>query len=143
MIIREFVCNDIQQVIKISYNSLKEYYSPDFFINVWQVSPNGFLVAEEGGKVIGFVLSVMAGASTLRILMVCVRKGYRGKGIGSTLLNQITRKFENLKKVYLEVKVTNKKAIKLYKKHGFVIKEILHDFYPDGTDGYLMEKSLL
>jgi len=71
-----------------------------------------------------------------------VREGYRNKGIGSELLKHIIKKPGNVRKVRLEVKMSNKEAIKFYKKYGFVIKETLPDFYPDGTDAYLMEKSL-
>ncbi len=143
MRIREFKYEDIQQVMEVAYYALEEYYSPDFFINIWQVSPKGFLVAEDEGKIIGFVLGVIAEVGTLRILMICVKEGYRGRGIGSALLNSISNKFMGLRKIHLEVKVTNISAIRLYKKHGFVIKETLPDFYPDGTDGYLMEKLLM
>jgi len=143
MIVREFEYEDIQQIMEIAYYSLDDYYSPDFFINIWQVSPRGFLVAEEDGNIIGFVLGVISEASTLRILMICVREEYRRMGIGSTLLNKITNRFDGLRRIHLEVKVTNTDAIRLYRRHGFVIKKELPDFYPDGTDGYLMEKLLM
>ncbi len=143
MMIREFEYDDLQQIMEIVYSSLDDYYTPDFFINIWQASPDGFLVSEENGKIIGFILGVTTNISILRILMICVREGNRGRGIGSALLNYIPNKFGELKKVYLEAKVTNTDAISLYRKHGFVIKKEMPDFYPDGTDGYLMEKMLM
>lgn len=143
MMIREFEYGDIQHIMEIAYYSLEDYYSPDFFISIWQVSPEGFLVAEEGGEIVGFVLGVISDAATLRILMICVKREYRRMGIGSALLKGIVNRFEGLRKIHLEVKVTNTDAIRLYRKHGFTIKRELPDFYPDGTDGYLMEKLLM
>ncbi|RLF48216.1 MAG: ribosomal-protein-alanine N-acetyltransferase [Thermoplasmata archaeon] len=142
MIIREFEYEDLQQVMEIVYSSFEEYYTSDFFLTIWQASPDGFIVADDGEKIVGFVMGVMVDVETLRILMICVREGYRNKGIGSELLKHIIKKSGNVRKVRLEVKMSNKEAIKFYKKYGFVIKETLPDFYPDGTDAYLMEKSL-
>ncbi|HDH81975.1 MAG TPA: ribosomal-protein-alanine N-acetyltransferase [Thermoplasmatales archaeon] len=142
MIIREFEYEDLQQVMEIVYSSFEEYYTSDFFLTIWQASPDGFIVADDGEKIVGFVMGVMVDVETLRILMICVREGYRNKGIGSELLKHIIKKSGNVRKVRLEVKMSNKEAIRFYKKYGFVIKETLPDFYPDGTDAYLMEKSL-
>ena len=142
MIIREFGYEDLQQVMEIVYSSFEEYYTSDFFLTIWQASPDGFIVADDGEKIVGFVMGVMVDVETLRILMICVREGYRNKGIGSELLKHIIKKSGNVRKVRLEVKMSNKEAIRFYKKYGFVIKETLPDFYPDGTDAYLMEKSL-
>lgn len=142
MIIREFEYEDLQQVMEIVYSSFEEYYTSDFFLTIWQASPDGFIVADDGEKIVGFVMGVMVDVETLRILMICVRGGYRNKGIGSELLKHIIKKSGNVRKVRLEVKMSNKEAIRFYKKYGFVIKETLPDFYPDGTDAYLMEKSL-
>lgn len=142
MIIREFEYEDLQQVMEIVYSSFEEYYTSDFFLTIWQASPDGFIVADDGEKIVGFVMGVMVDVEILRILMICVREGYRNKGIGSELLKHIIKKSGNVRKVRLEVKITNKDAIKFYKKYGFVIKETIPDFYPDGTDAYLMEKSL-
>lgn len=142
MIVRDFEYGDLKQVMEIVYNSFEEYYTSDFFLSIWQASPEGFIVAEEGGKVVGFVMGVISEPGTIRILMICVREGYRNRGIGSELMSRIAKRFRNARKIRLEVKVTNKDAIRFYKKHGFVIKETLSEFYPDNQDGYLMEKLL-
>jgi len=142
MIIREFEYEDLQQVMEIVYSSFEEYYTSDFFLTIWQAAPDGFIVADDGEKIVGFVMGGMIDVETLRILMICVREGYRNRGIGSELLKYIIKKSGDARKVRLEVKITNKEAIKFYKKYGFVIKETIPDFYPDGTDAYLMEKSL-
>ncbi len=44
----------------------------------------------------------------------------------------------NSKKLTLEVKVDNIKAINLYKKLGFVTIKLLISYYLDGKDGFKM-----
>jgi Acetyltransferases len=57
-------------------------------------------------------------------LSIAVRNGYRGIGIGKFLMRkalEMTRKDKGIKIITLEVLVTNKIAIRLYKKMGFKI----------------------
>ena len=47
-----------------------------------------------------------------------------------------------MRKVRLEVRVSNKAAINLYKKHGFKIVYAIKNFYLNGEDAYVMMKNL-
>ena len=40
--------------------------------------------------------------------------------------------------IYLEVRTSNRSAIKMYEKLGFQIKSTLRAYYRDGEDAYLM-----
>ncbi len=141
MIIRKFQYEDLESVMRLAYSSLDEEYSPDFFLTIWEASPNGFMVAEEEG-IVGFILGVLTDTHSLRILMLCIEKSRRRRGIGTALIKALIQNFPRAGRIYLEVKVGNKGAIKFYEKLGFRIIDILPHFYNDGTDGYLMEKRL-
>jgi len=141
MIIRKFRYEDLEQVIRIAYSSLDDHYTPDFFLTLWEASPHGFIVAEEE-NILGFILGVLTDVHSLRILMLCVDEAHRRKGVGTALINAFIKKFPKVGRVYLEVKITNRVAIKFYEKLGFHIVDFLPHFYTDGTDGYLMEKRL-
>lgn len=141
MIIRKFRYEDLESVAMLAYSSFDEGYTPDFFLTIWDASPNGFIVAEEE-KIVGFILGVLTDIRSLRILMLCVEESKRRMGIGTALIKAILQNFPRVERVYLEVKVNNKGAIKFYEKLGFRIVDILPHFYTDGTDGYLMEKKL-
>lgn len=141
MRIRPFRHEDIDAVMHLVDRTLEDRYTPDFFLGLWEVAPQGFLVAEKAGKVVGFILGVLADVGTLRILMVCVAPEHRRQGIASTLLEQVTAVHQP-EVVCLEVKTSNAQAIRLYQRHGFVITEMLPDFYPDGSSAYRMEKRL-
>jgi ribosomal protein S18 acetylase RimI-like enzyme len=50
----------------------------------------------------------------------CVEEPFRGKGIGSKLMQSLFKSIgEKHKKIYLDVSVLNTKAVKLYKRMGF------------------------
>jgi ribosomal-protein-alanine N-acetyltransferase len=46
------------------------------------------------------------------------------------------------KEVYLEVRVSNTPAIRLYEKLGFKIVKVLEGYYSDGENAYLMAREL-
>ncbi|MEA3423512.1 MAG: GNAT family N-acetyltransferase [Bacillota bacterium] len=58
------------------------------------------------------------------INLFAVKKGYRGRGIGSELLNTITSHFKETGYKYLRLTVinTNTGAKKMYEKHGFSLE---------------------
>ena len=64
----------------------------------------------------------------LKIESICVTKDYRNKGIGTKILEFIDTlaKTNNCTDIYLDVNNHNKKAIKLYEKMGFIMKQITY-----------------
>ncbi len=142
MAIRNFEYKDLEEVAKIADESLQENYSIDFLLYLWQINPEGFMVAEKNGKVVGFIVSIKEGKEKLRILMLAVDKKFRRKGIGKSLLKELLIKYPEARKVVLEVRSDNKEAINFYKKQKFKIKGKIDDFYTDGSTAYLMERVL-
>ncbi|HEC87806.1 MAG TPA: N-acetyltransferase [Thermoplasmata archaeon] len=142
MAIRNFEYKDLEEVAKIADESLQENYSIDFLLYLWQINPEGFMVAEKNGKVVGFIVSIKEGKEKLRILMLAVDKKFRRKGIGKSLLRELLIKYPETRKVVLEVRSDNKEAINFYKKQKFKIKGKIEDFYTDGSTAYLMERVL-
>jgi len=142
MNIRPFYACDIDAIMRIVDTSIEDSYTPDFFLGLWEVAPKGFFVAEINEVVGGLILAVLTDIGTLRILMVCVASKYRKQGIATALINAVVNTHK-AHTVYLEVKTVNKTAINLYQRHGFEIAEVLFDFYPDGSNAYRMEKTLV
>lgn len=60
-------------------------------------------------------------------LGIVLRDSYQGRGIGEKLMNQLIAhaKRENVKRIDLTVSTDNVRAIKLYKKFGFVERKII------------------
>ena len=89
------------------------------------------LVLEINEKVVAYsVMSVAAGESHL--LTIVVAKDEQGKGYGNKMLNEAIRlaAYDNASTMYLEVRTSNKTAIKLYHKRGFNELGIRSNYYP-------------
>ena len=130
--------------------TLPEHYSNYFFESILRELPEAFIVAEVDEKVIGYIMcKIEFGFSNFRklgfvkkghVVSVAVLEQHRGKGVGKALIIEgingvISRKSDE---IYLEVRISNLPAIKIYEKLGFKIKSRLRTYYRDGEDAYLM-----
>ena len=77
----------------------------------------------------------------IEIDYIIVDSEYRGLGIATNLLKYLENKYKNIDNITLEVRESNKPAIKFYLKNGF--KEVIKrkNYYKD-EDGILMIKNL-
>ncbi len=85
------------------------------------------------------------GSVAVYIMTITVLKPYRRYGIGSTLLEKAIEdcaRSKGVKKMTLHVQKGNDSAMEFYKKHGFIIKEELKDYYTDldPADCFVLEK---
>ena len=119
--IRKFQPTDMFSVIKLASETLPERYNPSLFNFFYETYSQGFIIAETGHKIIGFIVGVKINPKKAKILMLSVLEMYRKKNIGSKLLIEFLKKIslENINYVELEVRIDNVEAIKFYQKHGF------------------------
>merc|ERR1712232_518444 len=75
------------------------------------------------------------------IAMLAVDTTLRGKGIGSALVRLSLEKMREMRadECVLETEVTNKAAIGLYKRMGFVKEKRLHKYYLNGNDAFRLK----
>jgi ribosomal-protein-alanine N-acetyltransferase len=140
--------------MRINQICLPENYSPDFFIDLYDHFPATFIVAEEDGKIIGYMMCriensflgfASGNAKKGHVISIAVLPDHQHKGIGETLMREALQNMKTLykaKECYLEVRVSNTPAITLYKKLGFTTKRTLHGYYSDNESAYLMTKKL-
>ena len=89
-----------------------------------------FILAEEEGRVIGY-----AGLQTVLderyITNIAVSRDFRGRGIGSSLVEQLKEKArqKSLAFISLEVRHSNAAAVALYEKQGFKTVGKRKNFY--------------
>lgn len=153
-IIRNCSKEDIPHVISINLQTLPEHYSNFFFEELLEESPETFFVAEKNGKIVGYIMCrIEYGFSNIRRFSL-VRKGHivsiavlsedRGKGLGKALIEEAIKgmKKRGCSEAYLEVRVSNLPAIKLYENLGFKTITRLEYYYKDGENAWLMAKSL-
>jgi ribosomal-protein-alanine N-acetyltransferase len=133
---------------------LPENYGDFFFMDLYNRFPETFIVAEENGEVIGYIMCrIELGLSNFgfggvvkkgHIVSIAVLSNHRRKGVGEALVKEAMEgmRFYNAKQCFLEVRVTNTPAINLYKKLGFQITRTVHGYYSDGEDAYVMSIKL-
>lgn len=93
-------------------------------------------------KVVGFI-NYYEIYDRIEIANFNVLEYFQNHGIGTKLINYVIEKYKGkCKNITLEVRKDNEKAIKLYKKVGFVENAIRKNYY-NGVDGILMEKELM
>lgn len=145
---------DLQDVIHINRVCLPENYTDFFFLDLHKRFPETFIVAEENGEIVGYIMCRIEfglsdfGFSGLikkgHIVSVAVMPQHRRKGIGKALITEALNGMRSYgaKQCFLEVRVTNDPAINLYKKLGFKITRTIHGYYADGEDAYVMSMEI-
>jgi len=130
--------------LKILHKIFPERANPSLFLSLYEIFPDGFVVAVDGEKIVGFAVGVISQEEKGRILLIGVDEDYRNKGIGSKLLKRIllVLSLRGVREVELEVRASNVHAIKFYDKMGFRKKDRIRDYYEDGEDAYIMAKYL-
>ena len=139
---RNFEHEDLFDVVRLANRSLNENYDGGLFLQLGDLYPEGFIVAEARQGILGFLLGVVERAYEARILILAVDDGVRKRGIGTTLVHLFTERFRlaGIRRLNLEVRVTNENAIRLYERLGFERRKIIPRYYADGEDAYLMSK---
>lgn len=152
--LRKFNISDLERVTYINRVCLPENYSDYFFVDLHRRFPETFIVAEENGEIVGYIMCrIEMGLSGFgfrglakkgHIVSIAVLPQYRRKGIGNALVAKAIEnmQFYNAKQCFLEVRLTNTAAINLYKKLGFQVTRTIRGYYADGEDAYVMTKEL-
>jgi ribosomal-protein-alanine N-acetyltransferase len=155
--LRRFKLSDLKNVISINRRCLPENYSEYFFKDIYERYPETFIVCEINGEIVGYImcrieydmspfkLRSITLQKKAHIISIAVLYEHQSKGIGFSLINEALnagKNFYSTKSCFLEVRVTNAKAINLYKKIGFQIKKTFKRYYVDGEDAYMMMKEL-
>jgi len=152
--LRRFKPSDLEQVMHINRVCLPENYTTSFFMNLYQRFPETFIVAEENGDVVGYVMCrIETGIPSFKLLGI-TRKGHvisiavlpehQREGIGCALMREAMEAMVNYKakECYLEVRASNVPAVNLYRKIGFEIIRTIRGYYADGEAAYLMARKL-
>ncbi len=141
---RLFEETDLHQVLRLANEALDEDYDGGLFLHFARMHPEAFHVAEAGDEIVGFVMGTVQRAYEARILALAVCEQWRRQGIATDLAQRFLMAFRQhgVKRITLEVRLTNEPAIGLYRSMGFEQDGIVEDYYNDGEDAYVMVRSL-
>ena len=143
-LIRRFTPTDYEKVIEIEKEAFNEF-NPLLFMMAYDSSSDGFLIAENNGCAIGFIVGVVSASDEVRILSLAVSPMYQNRGIATALLKKFIEIYraKGILSIKLEVRASNLRAQKLYMSLGFNTVKIIPSYYTDGEDGFQMVKLLI
>ena len=139
MIVRKFKPNDLKRVYEIENMSFGQSYGINMFQQLYEMGV-GFLVAEDNGYVVGYVIFWLKYENQGHIISIAVDKNYRRRNVGTRLLIKAISILSLLKldTIYLEVQENNSGAVEFYKTFGFKIDRVVPGYYGYGDGAVIM-----
>lgn len=136
--------SDLAEITRLIGGELSEPYSVftyRYFLAQW---PELCWIAYDGEKAFGTVVCKMDWCRVRMrgyLAMLCVDRNYRGKGVGSQLVQYAIQQMirGGCEEVVLEAEVTNSGALRLYESLGFIRDKRLHRYYLNGADAYRLK----
>jgi len=120
-----------------------EAWSPELLASEVTTDPVSryYIVADDDGVIAGYggLLAQHGGQADVLTLAVAAHRW--GEGIGSALLESLLAEAarRGCAEVFLEVRVDNDRAQRLYRRRGFADIGVRHGYYqPSGTDALVM-----
>jgi ribosomal-protein-alanine N-acetyltransferase len=152
--LRRFQPDDLERVMYINRVCLPENYATYFFIDLYERFPETFIVAEEDEEIVGYIMcrietglpdfGLFGIAKRGHVISIAVLPEHQRRGIGTALVKEAMAgmRVYKAKECYLEVRVSNTPGVKLYEKLGFEASRVVHGYYADGEDAYIMSLKL-
>lgn len=103
-----------------------------------------FVMRSGDGVVAAAVLLFRSNSGIARLYSIAVAPQVRGKGLGQILLStcETRARMRGCRHLSLEVRASNRPAIKLYRSAGFENAGLIAGYYDDGEDALKMRKAL-
>ena len=141
--IRPMIEPDLDAVLTIEQASYPSPWNRDHFLHEIAAPYSFPFIVKCGGVITGYVcLTVLF--EEAQILDIAVAPDQRGTGIAQKLMEYVIGvvRDKGVEVLALEVRSTNKPAIALYEKFGFVRTGIRSKYYEGRDDALLLEKKL-
>ncbi|BAO44737.1 ribosomal protein S18-alanine N-acetyltransferase [Thiolapillus brandeum] len=128
---RPMLETDLPAIMAIEEQAYPHPWSQGIFEDCLKVSAYECRVYEDEGELCAYTV-VSSAAGEAHLLNICVRPGRQGQGLGREVLDQvIARTRENgADTLFLEVRVSNNSARRLYESAGFNEIGQRFDYYP-------------
>jgi len=137
--------DDLEEVLAIERASFPTPWSENMFLQEIHSSLCCDLVAELDGRLAGYISFIII-PDEVQLRNIAVREDAKRCKVASRLMDEMFRISSEggAKWCTLEVRKSNHSALRMYKKFGFVISGIRHDYYSDThEDALIMEVQYL
>ena len=146
MEIKDVDSRDLKKIVNLEQKIFKENAFPKDLMERL-IEKNCFFLKLEINKlkkhIIGFIIVIKDQKDVVNIVNFLIDFKFQNRGYGSNLLQHTIEKIKNLKiikKIKLNVQLSNIIAITLYEKFNFKRNPlIVENYYQSGKNAYLME----
>ncbi|MFI5448881.1 MAG: ribosomal protein S18-alanine N-acetyltransferase [Candidatus Bathyarchaeia archaeon] len=134
---------DLYDVCMIEENSFDDPYPRVLLAELLRRCPASFVAVDVDGRVVGYCVSSIR-AEEAHLISIAVLRSRRRIGIAQTLINELKRFLSDrgVMTLFLEVRVDNGTAIRLYSRLGFRRVRILDRYYSNGASALKMQIGL-
>jgi len=148
--IRPFTCDDMFRFNNVNLDPLTETYGIGFYLQYLSRWPEYFQVAESpSGEIMGYIMGKAEGANDNwhgHVTAVTVSPGYRRQGLAAKLMSILEDVSEKRKCYFVDlfVRVSNKVAVDMYHRLGYIVYRKVLEYYSGerDEDAYDMRKAL-
>lgn len=145
--IRPLTEKNLKEILRLNVRCFKsgDNYTKGVFEHLLTI-PNGlsYQAATEAGQMVAFIFLAIDDANIAHITTIGVAPEHRRRGLALKLLKHTEDALRKRKihTVFLEVRVSNFAAYRLYHRYGYFITQRISKYYTNGEDCYLMVKPL-
>jgi ribosomal protein S18 acetylase RimI-like enzyme len=112
-------------------------------VQTLSVPPKEVYLALSGDEIVGFIILNMQGAFIGYIQTICVATEWRGKGVGTKLLDFAEQRIlSETPNVFMCVSSFNENAQRLYQRLGYDVVGKLKDYIVSGHSEILLRKTI-
>ncbi|MBE9515573.1 MAG: ribosomal protein S18-alanine N-acetyltransferase [Proteobacteria bacterium] len=131
-VMRPLRSEDLKHVIQVETAAYEQPWTPAIFRDCLRV---GYycVVVELSGKIVGHGIMSL-GVGECHLLNICIHPDFQGQSLGTALINYLldVARWKKARIAFLEVRVSNERAHRLYQQLGFEEIGIRKNYYPNG-----------
>lgn len=131
MALRPMSTRDLDAVLGIEASAYSFPWTRGNFIDSLAAGYHASVLVDSGAGIVGYFVA-MAGVGEMHLLNITVAPAWRGRGLGSMLLDAIEALCRDcgLAALWLEVRESNQRARALYRRRGFSEVGVRRGYYP-------------
>lgn len=130
IIIEDMKVEDITEIVSIENASFTTPWSETLFYNETRKAIAVSRVARIAGKVVGYLCANLV-LDEGHILNLAVHPQFRRLAVASSLIKEMIEimKERDCRSVFLEVRISNEQALRMYEKFGFILLGTRKNYY--------------
>ena len=145
--LREIVASDtalVEAIAAVERESFSLPWSVREIVSICNRVDFCGIVAEMNGEIVGYLLGLTL-FEDAEVLRIAVLEKFRGQKIGGAILDCFFElvQAKGAQRVFLEVRVSNEPAIRLYESRAFARGRVREKYYENGENAIEMHKQLL